>query len=74
MEQSSVITEQRACEEYSYTTTTLDHRDPVNSHRGNNKGHFPTHHTFFMETGSVARTRIAFGGGTKPSKGIRHHS
>jgi len=50
----------------------LDHRNPVNSQEGK-KTCYCLPHPVFKKNGSTTRTRIAFGGGAKPSNGPKQH-
>jgi hypothetical protein len=50
----------------------LDHRDPVISQEGKKTYYCPPY-PVLKEKGSTARTRIAFGGGAKPSNGTKQH-
>jgi len=48
----------------------LGHMEQVNSHKGKNTLLLP-HHPDFKETSFTASTRIAYGGGAKPSNGTQ---
>jgi hypothetical protein len=50
----------------------LDHRDPVIFQEGK-KTCYCLPHPLFKEKGSTTRTRIAFGGGAKPSNDTKQH-
>ena len=51
----------------------LGHRDQVNSEEGKKTCYFLPHHPVLKENSSTTRTRIAFGGDTKPSNGTKQH-
>jgi len=49
----------------------LDHRDTLKFQEGKKKC-YSQQHPVFKEKDSTAKTRIAFGGGAKPSNGTQH--
>ena len=75
--------EQQACEELlnkmglnpidtSFLSEEPDHRDPVISQEGKKTCYYQPH-PVFKEKISTEKTRIAFGGGAKPSNGTQQH-
>ena len=52
-----------------------DHSDPAKFQEGRKEGRHVTvnHIQFLIKKGSTVKTRIAFGGGAKPSNGTKQH-